>query len=292
MSNAQMAAPTLPISCFIIAKNEADRIAATIRSVSGLVDDIVVVDSGSTDGTQAIAQGLGARVMFNAWPGFGQQKRFAEAQCQHNWILNLDADEIVIPKLAAEIRAHFETITPAVAGFWVNDLVVYPGRDRPRLFARDHQFIRLYDRRRIRFKDSTLFDSVDAKGQPTAWLRAPLHHYSVRSFNDLIAKCDERAAYNAGNAKTKNRALLALRLLIEYPTQFLKYYLWRTHVFGGIDGLQFARIVAFYRYVRILRMWEGAASNPAILNTRRAGAQRNGATASPSDDHTPPSKTP
>jgi glycosyltransferase involved in cell wall biosynthesis len=281
MSNAHMATSPLSISCFIIAKNEADRIGATIRSVIGLVDEIVVVDSGSIDGTQHIAQSLGARVMFNAWPGFGQQKRFAEAQCRNDWILNLDADEIVVPELASEIRAQFATAAPEPAGFWVNDLVVYPGRDRPRPFARDHQFIRLYDRRRIRFKDSTLFDSVDAKGLPTAWLRAPLHHYSVRSFDDLIAKCDERATYNAGNAKAKSRAVLSLRLVTEYPMQFLKYYLWRTHIFGGFNGLQFARIVAFYRYVRILRMWEGKAANPAALNTRHTSVQGDGQTKAP-----------
>lgn len=265
-----MAETKLPISCFIIAKNEADRIGRTIRSVAHLVDEIVVVDSGSTDATQDVAREAGARVMFNAWPGFGQQKRFAEAQCRHDWILNLDADEVVVPELAAEIRAAFSKGEPTVAGFWVNDLVVYPGRERPRPFARDHQFIRLYDRRRIRFKDSTLFDSVDAKGEPTAWFKAPLHHYSVRSFDDLIAKCDERASYNAGHAKAKNRALLGLRLIIEYPTQFLKYYVWRTHVFGGLDGLQFARIVAFYRYVRILRMWEGHRATAGALNQRQA----------------------
>lgn len=268
-----MSSMPLAISCFIIAKNEADRIGATIRSVASLVDEIVVVDSGSTDGTQAIARDLGARVMFNEWSGFGQQKRFAEEQCRNDWILNLDADEVVISELAAEIRTHFEAAPPTVAGFWVNDLVVYPGMTRPRPFARDHQFIRLYDRRRIRFKDSTLFDSVDAKGQSTAWLRAPLYHHSVRSFDDLIAKCDERASYNAGNAKAKNRTALALRLLIEYPTQFLKYYLWRTHIFGGLKGLQFARIVAFYRYVRILRMWEGTTSGADKLNTRSAGVR-------------------
>ena len=225
-----------------------------MRSVVDLVDEVIVVDSGSSDGTQAIAEAAGARVVFNAWPGFGQQKRFGEELCRHDWILNLDADEVLGPGLAGEIRAQFIGKAPDVAGFWLNDLVVYPGSERPRPFARDHQFVRLYDRRRIRFKDSTLFDSVDAKGQPTAWLKAPLYHYSVRSFDDLIAKCDERAAYNAANAKRKSSAVLALRVVTEFPMQFFKYYIWRTHVFGGLAGFQFAAITAFYRFVRIMRM--------------------------------------
>lgn len=262
----------LPISCFIIAKNEADRIGRTLDAVRGLVSEIVVVDSGSTDGTQAIAEAAGARVVFNAWPGFGQQKRFAEAQCRHDWILNVDADEVVSAPLAEEIRALFAAGEPNKAGYWVDDLVVYPGWKRPRFLARDHRFIRLYDRRRIRFKDSTLFDSVDAKGEPTGRLRAPLHHFAVRSLDDLITKCDERATYNAANARRKSPALLALRIVTELPLQFFKYYVWRTHVFGGLTGFQFAAITAFYRWVRIVRMREGAARAVEMNAAGRRGA--------------------
>src|SRR3712207_8537062 len=73
----------LPVSVFIIAKNEADRIGDTIRAVRHLTDDLIVIDSGSTDGTQAIAEELGARVIFNEWPGYGPQKRFGEDQCRY-----------------------------------------------------------------------------------------------------------------------------------------------------------------------------------------------------------------
>lgn len=270
----------IPISCFIIAKNEADRIGRTLASLAGLVDEIIVIDSGSTDGMQAVAAAAGAQVIFNEWPGFGQQKRFGEAQCRYDWILNLDADEVVVPALADEIRTLFSSREPDKAGYWMDDLVVYPGQLVPRPFARDHQFIRLYDRRRIRFKDSALFDSVDAKGEPTGRLKAPLHHFSVRSFDDLIAKCDERASYNAAHAKRKPGWLLALRLVSEFPMQFFKYYVWRTHVFGGLAGLQFALVTAFYRYVRILRMWEGqrVALKPVEMNAaqRRSSAPHGG----------------
>ena len=105
----------LPLSCFIIAKNEADRIVRTIRAVKDWAGEIVVIDSGSTDGTQALAEAEGARVIFNAWPGFGQQKRFGETQCRNEWLINLDADEVVSPKLAAEIQALFGRGEPALA---------------------------------------------------------------------------------------------------------------------------------------------------------------------------------
>lgn len=263
----------IPVSCFIIAKNEADRIGRTIASVKGLVSEIVVIDSGSTDGTQDVAEKLGARVIFNAWPGFGQQKRFGEDQCRCDWLLNLDADEVVSPALAAEIGALFRSASPSVAGFWLDDQIVYPGSERPRPFARDHRFARLYDRRRVRFADSTLQDNVAVGSAPTATLKNPLYHFTVRSLDDLIAKCDERARYNAAFAKKKSRGLLALRLVTEFPLGFLKYYIWRTHVFGGLTGFQYAMIMAFYRWVRIVRMYAGPATASDIeLNAGRSTA--------------------
>jgi glycosyltransferase involved in cell wall biosynthesis len=252
--DAQTNGLRLPISCFIIARNEADRIGRTIASVRDLVSEIVVIDSGSTDGTQAIAEQAGARVIYNVWPGFGQQKRFGETQCQHHWLLNLDADEVVSPRLAQEIRAGFGNGEPKPAAFGMPALVVYPGQTKPRPLARDHFVYRLYDRRRANFKNDTLFDSVDVKGLDTVNLKGAIDHYSVRSLDHLIAKCDERAAYNANHAKTKSRGLLALRLVTEFPMSFFKYYLVRTHFTGGLMGFQYAMILAFYRFVRIVRM--------------------------------------
>ena len=265
----------LPISCFIVAKNEADRIGRTIASVRGLVGEVVVIDSGSTDATQTIAEAAGARVIFNAWPGFGQQKRFGEIQCRYEWLLNLDADEVVTETLGQEIRALFAGREPNHAGYWMSDQIIYPGATRPRPFARDHYFLRLYDRRRMRFADSTLHDNVDAGAHPTGHLRAALHHHSVRSFDDLIAKNDERASYNAAHAKPKHRAELAVRVFTELPTQFFKYYIWRTHVLGGIAGFQYASILAFYRFVRIVRMREGQSAPVTEMNRtqKRPGAR-------------------
>ncbi|MET0638726.1 MAG: glycosyltransferase, partial [Hyphomicrobium sp.] len=106
----------LPLSCFIIAKNEADRIAATINSVKSWVDEVVVVDSESSDTTVSVAEAEGSRVIVQPWLGFGGQKRFAEDQCRNPWVLNLDADEVVTPALKDEIIALFaKDVPPEVA---------------------------------------------------------------------------------------------------------------------------------------------------------------------------------
>ena len=98
----------LPISCFIIAKNEADRISKTIESVIDIVDEVIVIDSGSTDGTQNLAKELGCKVFFNKWSGYGPQKRFGEDCTKNEWLLNLDADEYLSDEIKSEILQTFE----------------------------------------------------------------------------------------------------------------------------------------------------------------------------------------
>jgi glycosyltransferase involved in cell wall biosynthesis len=252
----------LPLSCFIIARNEADRIVRTIRAVKDWVDEVVVVDSGSSDGTQKLAEAEGARVIFHEWPGFGQQKRFAETLCRNDWLLNLDADEVVSPALASEIQALFASAAPSLSvyAFAIND--VYPGAARPRLWANDYVQPRLYDRRRVRFKDSAIHDSLDLGGAKFGVLRGDVHHFSARSFEDLRQKSIERARYNADNAKTKGAGYLRLRMFVEYPLSFLRYYVLRRHFTGGWSGVRSSAIGAQARVARLTRMLELAQRKP------------------------------
>jgi glycosyltransferase involved in cell wall biosynthesis len=243
----------LPVSCFIIAFNEADRIVRTLRAVRDLVDEVIVVDSGSSDGTPELCAAEGARVVHNDWPGFGAQKQFGEALCRHNWVLNIDADEVVTPELAAELRDLFAGGKPSEAAFGVWVQMVYPGWARPRWLAKDHYCVRLYDRRRVGFKDSALHDSVDTFHYPVRRLNGWIYHYSFRSLADLAAKCEERADVYARHTKPKPLWLLAVRTVAEFPIGFVKYYLGRRHFMGGRTGLRVALIYSQYRRVRIVR---------------------------------------
>lgn len=248
----------LKLSCFIIAKNEADRIVRTVRAVKDWVDEVVIIDSGSTDGTQGLAEAEGARVIFNAWPGFGQQKRFGETQCRNDWLINLDADEVVSPPLAGEIQALFAAGEPALAVYALAINDVYPGQLKPRLWANDYVQPRLYDRRRVRFKDSPIHDSLDVAGMQVGALKGDVHHFSARSFDDQLAKAMERGRYFADHAKAKSVGLLKLRLLFEFPAAFLRYYFLRRHFTGGLLGFQSSMIGAYSRFARIARMLEAA----------------------------------
>jgi glycosyltransferase involved in cell wall biosynthesis len=245
----------LPISCFIIAKNEADRIARTIRSVKSWVDEVVVVDSESSDDTVAVALREGCRVITQPWLGFGGQKRFAEDQCRNNWILNLDADEVVTPQLKQEMILALAGGNPAFVAYGMPVLTVYPGGEKPRRWARDHWYVRLYNRRIVRFRDSEVHDSVVTDGHELGALRATMHHYSMRSFEDMKRKLDERMWISARLAEPRSTVKLLARLATEFPMNFFKYYIVRRHCTGGMKGLRFAAIQAQYRLLRVYRLW-------------------------------------
>ncbi|MGO4335921.1 glycosyltransferase family 2 protein [Labrys sp. KB_33_2] len=246
-----------PLSVFIIAFNEADRIGATIEAVRALTDDLVVVDSGSTDGTQAIAEKLGAKVIHNAWPGYGPQKRFAETQCRHNWILNIDADEVVSSQLAAEIRTLFSGSGPQADGYEINIAEVFPGEREPHRWGYTLAPVRLYRFDRGRYADSTVHDRVHFNDQPRiARLKGRIHHYSIRSLGDEIAKLNAYTEQQAEDLDKRGKTLGSWRILTEFPLNFLKAYIVRRHFVRGLYGIATATNYAYFRFLRLAKHME------------------------------------
>jgi glycosyltransferase involved in cell wall biosynthesis len=239
----------IPISCTIIAHNEADRIERCILAVRPIADEIVVIDSGSTDDTVAIAKRLGARVEFRAWTGYGQQKRFAEDTAKFDWVLNLDADEVVSAQLAAEISALMRS-EPPLRAYRFKQTTVYPGHEKPRLWADYKNQVRLYDRRVVRFHDSLTHDTVDLKDQPCGQFQGEALHYSWRSLDHVARKLDGYTDLQALEIK-KPRWKLLLRQPIEYPYLLFRFYVLRRHFTGGLYGMKVAHTFAAGRAKRI-----------------------------------------
>ena len=241
----------------IITLNEADRLGRVLEAVQGVADEIVVVDNASTDETVKIAKAGGATVFNNAFIGYGQQKRFAEDRASHDWILNLDADEIVTPQLAAELTEWKQDSPAKPACYEVDILNIYPGDTKPRPFARDYRVVRLYDKAKVRYRDHPLFDRVEiAAGMEIGRLEAPIHHFPIVTFEQMVMKANRLSSMQAAKAKPKPRWLLLLRLVTEFPLSFAKIYLLRLHILGGWKGLAFSIVNAFSRTLRIIKMLE------------------------------------
>lgn len=240
------------ISVFLITRNEEARLGRTLAALDW-ADQVVVVDSGSTDRTEQVAREAGAEFHHRDWDGYGPQKVRAEKLCRNDWVLNVDADEVVTPELAQEIRT---TSTGAVpGGYRVRILNVYPGDVRPRPFANDYNVVRFYHRAIGGYRDHALFDRVELTVAP-GQLKAPIHHYPLLSWHHFVEKENAYSTYNAGQARPRRRAGLVLRLYLEMPVAFLKFYILRRHVFGGWKGFMFSLTAAFARTLRVAKMLE------------------------------------
>ncbi|MEO1458864.1 MAG: glycosyltransferase family 2 protein [Pseudomonadota bacterium] len=271
----------IPLSVFVITFNEEARLGRTLDAVSW-ADEIVVLDSGSTDATREIAAARGARVEQADWPGYGPQKARAEALCRHDWVLNLDADEVVTPALAAEIRSLFRNQGPEgppPGAYRLRILNVYPGDARPRPLAADYDVVRLYHRAAGHYRPHPLFDRVELEeGIARGRLRAPVHHYPFQSWDALVAKENRYTSYVAATARPRPALLLRVRLVTEFPLVFLKAWLLRGHILGGWKGLAFSIVVAFTRTLRVIKLLEratgaGAAENDSPM---KKGVDREG----------------
>lgn len=248
---------SLPLSIFIITKNEVDRLGPTLESVNGLSDDILVIDSGSTDGTQELAVRLGARVIFNPWPGYGLQKQFGEDQCRHDWMLNIDADEVVTSQLGAAITATLGQVDLSPGGYETDIVELFPGEAKPHAWAFRLSPVRLYHKQVGRYSPSPVHDRVNlVKGTPVHRLKGVIEHRSIRSLGHELIKLNAYADMQADDLDKKGRKIGAARLVAEFPLAFLKAYIARRHFVRGLYGFMTAMNYAFYRYLRLAKYWE------------------------------------
>jgi glycosyltransferase involved in cell wall biosynthesis len=246
----------LPISVFIIAKNEADRIVLALESVKGWADEVIVVDSGSQDDTVAVSEALGARVVFNEWRGYGPQKVFSEGLCRHDWLLNLDADEAVSPELAVEIQALFARGGPADAAYTLPILPLYPFQATGHPWTAFHHPVRLYRKSMAGFKDSAVHDSVVVREGSIGRLKGMVIHRSFRSLTHHVDKANEVSSLRAKDLFNKGRNPSGASLLLVPLFAFFKSYVLRREFVNGVDGIVVSYMYAFQRFIRLAKARE------------------------------------
>ncbi len=246
----------LPLSVFIIAHNEADRIPAAIASVCDWVDEVIVIDSGSDDATVAMSQQMGAKTLFRAWSGYGEQKAFGEAQCRNDWVLNIDADEELSPELRADIMALFEAGGPERVAYTLPILPLYNFQERAHPWTAHHHPLRLYRKSRAGFSTSPVHDSVQVHTGNVGRLRGMLWHRSFRSLSHHVDKVNFYSSAQAEDLFNKRRNPSLLAILLAPPLAFLKSYLLRREFVNGIDGIVISYMYAFQRFIRLAKARE------------------------------------
>ena len=246
-------ATRMGLSACIITFNEADRIEACIRSV-GFCDEVIVVDSHSTDGTRARAAALGAQVIERDWPGYRSQKQFAVAAARNDWVLCLDADEQVSAELRAQIESWRERGFGDRAGWSVPRITDYFGRFLRHGNAYPDRLVRLFDRRRGGWVGLEIHENTRVDG-PVGRLEGHLEHYSYRSLTDhqqrmqRYAQLMGEALYAAGK-----RCGLA-KVLLNPQWRFFRGYVLRLGFLDGWRGLVFALVESSYVRRKYLHLY-------------------------------------
>jgi glycosyltransferase involved in cell wall biosynthesis len=241
-----------PVSVTVITRDEAANIEACLASVAW-ADDVLVVDCGSTDRTVDIAKAKGARVIVKDWPGYGKQKNFAATHAAHDWILSVDADERVTPELAAEIRARLAGDT-APAGFRIPRMTFHLGRwIRTTDWYPDYQ-LRLYDRRRARWKEQHVHESVSADG-PIGQLASDLQHYAYRDITHHHRTMDRYTTLAAEDMYVSGRRAGWTDLVFHPPAAFLRNYVLRRGFTDGVPGFIISVMNAHYVFLKFAKLW-------------------------------------
>ncbi|HLH32306.1 MAG TPA: glycosyltransferase family 2 protein [Terriglobia bacterium] len=243
------------ISGIIITFNEEARIAEAVASLS-CCDEVIVVDSGSTDRTREIAAARGARVVEHAWEGYSKQKNFAAGLCSNDWILSIDADERVSIELADDLMAWKRSASPVshnaytmprrafYLGKWIHHSGWYPDRKT-----------RLYNRLRCRWEGDFVHEWVKVDGPPGQF-RGDLLHFPYRDWKDHHARLERYTDLAAQAARSRGRHGNVLKLALAPPLAFAKSFLLQAGFLDGWRGLAIAYMAARYvfrRESRILR---------------------------------------
>jgi glycosyltransferase involved in cell wall biosynthesis len=232
-----------PLSVVIISLNEERNIKRCIDSVKDIADEIIVVDSFSTDKTKEISIAAGAKVIEKIWGGYGDAKNFGAAQAANDFILNLDADEALTPELRkniAEMKSKglsgaykFNRLTN-YCGKWIRHCGWYPDRKT-----------RVYSRKDTEWNNQSVHEKlIFRKNVPVTFLKGDLEHYSFYSIDEHKAKAKKYARLGAQKIMYRNKFSLFLKMLFNPPVRFLRTYLLQLGFLDGYYGWKICSIVA------------------------------------------------
>lgn len=236
----------------VITRNESANIGAALDSVSW-ADEILVVDSHSTDDTVALARQRTERVVVRDWPGYSAQKNFAAGQASHDWILSLDADERVTPALADEIRERLHG-EPAERGYRIPRVSFYLGRwVRTTDWYPDYQ-LRLYDRR-VSTWAGVVHEGVTVNGA-VGRLRADLQHVPYRDIAHHLQTIDRYTTLAAQQMAERGKTVSAAGLAARPAGAFLRNYVARGGWRDGSVGLVVSALNSYYVFLKFAKLWE------------------------------------
>lgn len=250
------------LSVAVITYNEERNIGRCLASVQGMADEIVVVDSGSTDRTVAMAASAGARVVVHPFEGHIQQKNVAIAQCRHDWVLSLDADEALTPELAQSIKKVLSS--PEYDGYEMNRLTNYCGSWIRHGGWYPDRKLRLFRRGRGAWTGINPHDryELNDRSARAGRLDGDLLHYSYRTLSDHLRQIDYFTGITAAEMHRAGKRAPLWRLLLAPPFRFLRDYLLKGGWMDGVHGFVIAALsssAVLVKYVKLRHLYRESA---------------------------------
>ncbi len=245
-----------PLTVLIPCKDERRNIRACIESVRPVADEILVADSGSTDGTLAIVRRIGdCRVIEREYIDSGNFKNWAIPQAGHGWVLLVDADERVTPPLADEIRRLLAG-PPRCDGYWIRRANHFMGHRIRFSGWQNDRVLRLFRRDLARYDDSGDHAEVQIATGRVGRLRARLAHYTYWSYDQYFQKFQRYTTQQAETWLRQGRRTTRLDMLSSAPLRFLRSYVLQLGFLDGLAGLQVCALTGFYSFMKRARLWE------------------------------------
>ena len=241
------------LSVIIITKNEAANIRACLESVAWS-DEIIVVDSGSSDATVEICKGFGARVYVHDWPGFGAQKNRALGYATHDWVFSIDADERVTLELRAAIEAVLRDEPDTCAAYRISRLSSYCGRFMRHSGWYPDRIVRLFKRDTARFSDDLVHEKLQVEGQ-IGQLDGELLHYAFTDAEEVLQKVNHYSSAGAAMMQRHGRQATLTGAVLRGLWSFIRTYFLRAGFLDGREGFMLAISNAegtYYRYIKLM----------------------------------------
>jgi glycosyltransferase involved in cell wall biosynthesis len=245
-------ADRLPLSAVLITLNCAEQLKPTLASLA-FCDEILVVDSGSTDGTQTLAESFGAKVIIEPWRGFGPQKQFAVDQAANDWVLCVDSDEIVSDKLQQSILAVLQQ--PTHKAYEFPRCNRFLGRYLKHGEGYPDLSLRLFDRRHARWSDDVVHERVITL-DTVASLQGDLLHHSEETLESYLAKQNRYTTLAAKALVDEGVQITTSKLFLSPLFRFIKFYFLRAGFLDGLPGLLHILIGCFNSFAKYAKMIE------------------------------------
>ena len=242
------------VSAVIITYNEAGIIEQTLSKLEWC-DEVIVIDSGSTDDTLAICKEYGCSIFYRPFNGFGEQKKFGVTKTKNDWILFIDADELLSEALIEEIHSELNKKEIKFAGFEISLNLVFMNKVFEYGKETNCHRIRLFNKNAGNWDDSVVHEKINLNGAVKR-LENKILHYSYTSYSQFLKKIDLYSGLSAkkmlSKKHNKNKALIALSI----PFNFFKYYLVDRNFLNGYQGFAWAVLNSIYHFVKYLKVEE------------------------------------